>query len=98
METVIHNTVHVLLALGLPPLLLGVIAKTKAAVRRPGRAAGVAAVLRPDQALPKGLGLQHHDDLGVPGRAGGRAGDGGDRGAAGPADGLRRRRSRSRAT
>jgi len=26
----IHNTVHVLLALGLPPLLLGVIAKTKA--------------------------------------------------------------------
>ena len=30
METIIHNAVHVLLALGLPPLLLGVIAKTKA--------------------------------------------------------------------
>jgi formate hydrogenlyase subunit 4 len=30
MNTVIHNTVHILLALGLPPLLLGVIAKTKA--------------------------------------------------------------------
>jgi len=30
MSTLIHNTVHVLLALTLPPLLLGVIAKTKA--------------------------------------------------------------------
>jgi formate hydrogenlyase subunit 4 len=30
MGTIIHNTVHVLLALALPPLLLGVIAKTKA--------------------------------------------------------------------
>src|SRR5438067_4685647 len=30
MDTIIHNTVHVLLALTLPPLLLGVIAKTKA--------------------------------------------------------------------
>ncbi len=30
METIVHNTVHVLLALALPPLLLGVIAKTKA--------------------------------------------------------------------
>ena len=30
METIVHNTVHILLALGLPPLLLGVIAKTKA--------------------------------------------------------------------
>src|ERR1051326_1610803 len=30
MGTIIHNTVHVLLALTLPPLLLGVIAKTKA--------------------------------------------------------------------
>src|SRR5437588_11557387 len=30
MDTLIHNTVHVLLALLLPPLLLGVIAKTKA--------------------------------------------------------------------
>jgi formate hydrogenlyase subunit 4 len=30
METIIHNTVHVLLALSFPPLLLGVIAKTKA--------------------------------------------------------------------
>jgi formate hydrogenlyase subunit 4 len=30
METVIYNTVHVVLALSLPPLLLGVIAKTKA--------------------------------------------------------------------
>jgi formate hydrogenlyase subunit 4 len=30
METAIHNTVHVLLALTVPPLLLGVIAKTKA--------------------------------------------------------------------
>jgi formate hydrogenlyase subunit 4 len=30
METIIHNTVHIVLALGLPPLLLGVIAKTKA--------------------------------------------------------------------
>src|SRR5437899_6528873 len=30
MDTIIHNTVHVLLALTFPPLLLGVIAKTKA--------------------------------------------------------------------
>jgi formate hydrogenlyase subunit 4 len=30
MDTIIHNTVHVLLALALPPLLLGVIARTKA--------------------------------------------------------------------
>jgi formate hydrogenlyase subunit 4 len=30
METIIRNAVHVLLALGLPPLLLGVIARTKA--------------------------------------------------------------------
>ena len=30
MDTIIHNTVHVLLALALPPLLLGVIGKTKA--------------------------------------------------------------------
>src|SRR5437588_3457782 len=30
MDTIIHNTVHVLLALALPPLLPGVIAKTKA--------------------------------------------------------------------
>ena len=32
MNTIIHNSIHVLLALGLPPLLLGVIAKTKALV------------------------------------------------------------------
>jgi formate hydrogenlyase subunit 4 len=32
MHTIIHNIVHVLLALALPPLLLGVIAKTKALV------------------------------------------------------------------
>jgi formate hydrogenlyase subunit 4 len=30
MDTIIHNTVHVLLALTFPPLLLGIIAKTKA--------------------------------------------------------------------
>ena len=30
MDTIVHNTIHVLLALTLPPLLLGVIAKTKA--------------------------------------------------------------------
>src|SRR6266581_1117116 len=30
MNTIIHNTIHVLLALTLPPLLPGVIAKTKA--------------------------------------------------------------------
>ncbi len=30
MDTIVHTTVHVLLALTLPPLLLGVIAKTKA--------------------------------------------------------------------
>jgi formate hydrogenlyase subunit 4 len=30
MDTAIHHTIHVLLALALPPLLLGVIAKTKA--------------------------------------------------------------------
>src|SRR6266849_6105543 len=30
MDTVIHNTIHVLLVLTLPPLLPGVIAKTKA--------------------------------------------------------------------
>ena len=30
METIIHNTIHILLALSLPPLLLGVIARTKA--------------------------------------------------------------------
>ena len=35
-ETVVRNTVHIVIALGLPPLLLGVIAKTKALVRRPG--------------------------------------------------------------
>jgi formate hydrogenlyase subunit 4 len=31
LATILHHTVHVILALGLPPLLLGVIAKTKAA-------------------------------------------------------------------
>src|SRR5215471_19717782 len=30
MTTILHHTIHVLLALALPPLLLGVIAKTKA--------------------------------------------------------------------
>src|SRR5713101_5107544 len=30
MNAIIHNTIHILLALALPPLLLGVIAKTKA--------------------------------------------------------------------
>src|SRR5713226_7089004 len=30
MQTLLHNTVHVLLALAMPPLLPGVIAKTKA--------------------------------------------------------------------
>src|SRR5271169_2299054 len=30
METIVHNAVHILVALTLPPLLLGVIAKTKA--------------------------------------------------------------------
>ncbi len=30
METIVHNTIHVLLALAMPPLLPGVIAKTKA--------------------------------------------------------------------
>src|SRR5271168_2245677 len=30
MATIIHNTIHILLAFTLPPLLLGVIAKTKA--------------------------------------------------------------------
>src|SRR3954454_16415380 len=30
MDTVVRNAVHVLLALSMPPLLLGVIAKTKA--------------------------------------------------------------------
>src|SRR5271166_1427661 len=30
MGTIFHNAVHILLALGLPPLLLGVITKTKA--------------------------------------------------------------------
>src|SRR5712692_8943937 len=30
MDTIVHNTIHVLAALTLPPLLLGVIAKTKA--------------------------------------------------------------------
>ncbi len=30
MDTIVHNTIHILLALTLPPLLLGVIAKTKA--------------------------------------------------------------------
>src|SRR5947208_12993414 len=30
MNTIIHNTVHIVLALTMPPLLLGVIAKTKA--------------------------------------------------------------------
>jgi formate hydrogenlyase subunit 4 len=30
MDTIVHNTVHILLALAMPPLLLGVIAKTKA--------------------------------------------------------------------
>src|SRR3954462_2060497 len=35
MKTIFHDAVHILLALGLPPLLLGVIAKTKA--QSPGR-------------------------------------------------------------
>ena len=30
METIVQNAVHILIALGLPPLLLGVITKTKA--------------------------------------------------------------------
>src|SRR5713101_5803897 len=30
MNVIIHNTIHIVLAFGLPPLLLGVIAKTKA--------------------------------------------------------------------
>src|SRR5712692_9812712 len=30
MDTIVHNTIHVLAALTMPPLLLGVIAKTKA--------------------------------------------------------------------
>ena len=30
MTSIVHNTVHIVLALGLPPLLLGVIGKTKA--------------------------------------------------------------------
>src|SRR5947207_9691306 len=30
MNTILHNTIHVMLALSLPPLLLGVIGKTKA--------------------------------------------------------------------
>ena len=30
METIVHNTIHILVALTLPPLLLGVINKTKA--------------------------------------------------------------------
>src|SRR5437870_7991307 len=30
MNTILHDTVHILLALTLPPLLVGVIAKTKA--------------------------------------------------------------------
>src|SRR5487761_2791161 len=30
MDTIVHNTLHVLLALTMPPLLLGVINKTKA--------------------------------------------------------------------
>src|SRR6516225_9546462 len=30
MERILHNTLHVLLALTLPPLLLGIIARTKA--------------------------------------------------------------------
>src|SRR5713101_2563120 len=30
MNVIIHNTIHIILAFGLPPLLLGVIAKTKA--------------------------------------------------------------------
>src|SRR5262245_1611235 len=30
METIIHNAIHILVALALPPLLLGVIARTKA--------------------------------------------------------------------
>ena len=34
MATIVQNAVHILIALGLPPLLLGVIAKTKALVRR----------------------------------------------------------------
>jgi formate hydrogenlyase subunit 4 len=30
METIVHNTIHILVALTFPPLLLGVINKTKA--------------------------------------------------------------------
>src|SRR5262249_55474712 len=37
MDALVHNTVHVLLALVAPPLLLGVIAKTKALFARRAR-------------------------------------------------------------
>ena len=76
MNTIIHNTVHVLLALTLAAAAAGRHHQDQGPVRRPGRAAAAAAVLRSDQALPEGLGLQHDDDLGVSGRTGGRAGDG----------------------
>ena len=32
MDTLLNNTIHVLLALALPPLLLGVINRTKAVI------------------------------------------------------------------
>ena len=81
METIVHNAVHVAPGARLAAAAPGRHRQDQGPVRRPGRAAGVAAVLRPHQALPERLGLQHDDDLGVPGRAGGRPGDGGDRGA-----------------
>ena len=54
MDTIVHNTVHVLLALGVAAAAAGRHHQDQGAVRRPGRAAAVAAVLRPHQALPKG--------------------------------------------
>ena len=50
MDTIIHNTIHVLLALTMPPLLLGVITKTKALFAGRVGPPLLAAVLRPHQA------------------------------------------------
>ena len=75
MDAIIHNLIHIVVVLTLPPLLVGVITKSQGIVCRKGWPAGAATVLRLDQARSKRIGVQHHDDLGISGRAGGGFGD-----------------------
>ena len=85
MDTALQNALHVALALGFPPLLLGVIAKTKALFA--GRVGPP--VLQPYYDLiklfRKGSVFSTDDDLGLPRRAGRGTGDRRHGAAAGPA-------------